>query len=358
MQAQKDNNMTERRNFYRILNVQPDAPIEVIRNNYRTLLQKLRLHPDLGGEDQSASLINEAYAILTDPDKRAKYDSILLNRYNVKSLSRGNLSPPEKSNSSQTSKDQYGNQRNYYRLMNIQPDSSEYIIKTTFHTLKKSSNIPEELLNEAYSVLGNQEKRKLYDKLIKQYEHPDAVKLLQTGSTQLAPQKTKVSANQSKLNNLYGTNKKSSANLNNYQPVITQFCHFCKTPHDQSPCRDTAPLCNECQSPLFPPEQAFLQQNRRDIIRTDQDHMIQFYTYWPGKIHKGMVVDMSPTGLQLITSNELSNEQILKLDADGFKAVGEVTYQNTYDKDLLSTGIKFLTINFTKQKGQFFSASA
>lgn len=357
MQARKENKMAERRNFYRILNVQPDAPIEVIRNNYRTLLQKLRLHPDLGGEDQNASLINEAYTILTDPEKRAKYDTVLLNRYNVKSLSRGNLSSPGKSNAPQTSKDQYGNQRNYYRLMNIQPDSSEHIIKTTFHTLKKIADIPEELLNEAYSVLGNEEKRKRYDKLIEQYAHPDAIKLLQSRSTQVVPHKAQVSTNQSKLNNLYGTNK-NSANLSNYQPVITQFCHFCKTPHDQSPCRDTAPLCNECQSPLFPPEQAFLQQSRRDIIRTDQDQMIQFYTYWPGKTHKGMVVDMSPTGLQLITSHELSNEQILKLDANGFKAVGEVTYQNIYDEDLLSTGIKFLTINFTNQKGQFFSANA
>ena len=47
----------ERRNYYRILNVQPDAPVEIIRNNYRTLLQKLRLHPDLGGVTQQASII-------------------------------------------------------------------------------------------------------------------------------------------------------------------------------------------------------------------------------------------------------------------------------------------------------------
>jgi hypothetical protein len=37
-----------RRNYYRILHVQPDAPMEVIRASYRTLMQKLRFHPDLG----------------------------------------------------------------------------------------------------------------------------------------------------------------------------------------------------------------------------------------------------------------------------------------------------------------------
>ncbi|MCZ6804931.1 MAG: hypothetical protein O7D86_13665 [Proteobacteria bacterium] len=30
----------ERRNYYRILNVQPDAPLEIIKNNYRTTTSK------------------------------------------------------------------------------------------------------------------------------------------------------------------------------------------------------------------------------------------------------------------------------------------------------------------------------
>ena len=59
--------MQNRRNFYRILQVQPDAPTEVIRNNYRTLLQKLRLHPDLGGDLRNASLVNQAWQTLRDP---------------------------------------------------------------------------------------------------------------------------------------------------------------------------------------------------------------------------------------------------------------------------------------------------
>jgi curved DNA-binding protein CbpA len=42
--------MTNRRNHYRTLFVQPDASIEVIRANYRTLMRKLKLHPDLGGD--------------------------------------------------------------------------------------------------------------------------------------------------------------------------------------------------------------------------------------------------------------------------------------------------------------------
>ena len=42
--------MENRRNYYRILHVQPDAPTEIIKSSYRTLMQKLRMHPDLGGD--------------------------------------------------------------------------------------------------------------------------------------------------------------------------------------------------------------------------------------------------------------------------------------------------------------------
>lgn len=66
--------MKNRRNYYRLLQVQPDAPLEVIKASYRTLMQKLKYHPDLGGDEWNAALLNEAYAVLCDPAKRAVYD--------------------------------------------------------------------------------------------------------------------------------------------------------------------------------------------------------------------------------------------------------------------------------------------
>ena len=66
--------MENRRNYYRILQVQPGAPVEIIRASYRTLMQRLKAHPDLGGDHWNAALINEAYAVLTDPARRAEYD--------------------------------------------------------------------------------------------------------------------------------------------------------------------------------------------------------------------------------------------------------------------------------------------
>jgi DnaJ domain len=64
-----------RRNYYRILHVQPDAPEQVIRSSYRTLMQRMKMHPDLGGNHEDATLLNEAYATLTDPEARARYDA-------------------------------------------------------------------------------------------------------------------------------------------------------------------------------------------------------------------------------------------------------------------------------------------
>jgi hypothetical protein len=63
--------------FYKILHVQPDAPVELIRTSYRTLMQELKMHPDLGGDTGRATLINEAFTTLRDPVSRAAYDKTL-----------------------------------------------------------------------------------------------------------------------------------------------------------------------------------------------------------------------------------------------------------------------------------------
>ncbi len=65
----------ERRNLYRILFVQPEAPPEMITAAYRCLMSQLRNDPDLGGNPEKAARINQAYQILRDPAKRKAYDN-------------------------------------------------------------------------------------------------------------------------------------------------------------------------------------------------------------------------------------------------------------------------------------------
>jgi hypothetical protein len=69
--------MKNRRNYYRILQVQPDAPIAIIRASYRTQMRELGKHPDLGGSVSGAAVLNEAYETLSNPESRAEYDKKL-----------------------------------------------------------------------------------------------------------------------------------------------------------------------------------------------------------------------------------------------------------------------------------------
>lgn len=65
------------RNYYEILLVSRDATVDAIRASYRTLMQRRRMHPDLGGDTAAAALVNKAYAVLSDASRRAEYDAYL-----------------------------------------------------------------------------------------------------------------------------------------------------------------------------------------------------------------------------------------------------------------------------------------
>jgi hypothetical protein len=60
--------------YYEILQVHPRASQEMVRKAYRTLMGEMRAHPDLGGDEAQAKLINEAYTVLGDPEVRGAYD--------------------------------------------------------------------------------------------------------------------------------------------------------------------------------------------------------------------------------------------------------------------------------------------
>ena len=71
------------KNFYEILEVDKDASPEVIEKAYKTLIKKF--HPDLQQGnlkeqyEEKIKKINEAYEILSDQEKRDKYNLTLIN---------------------------------------------------------------------------------------------------------------------------------------------------------------------------------------------------------------------------------------------------------------------------------------
>jgi curved DNA-binding protein CbpA len=70
--------MVERRDPYRILQVQPDADADVVRAAYRVLARKV--HPDASAPldevtERRMTDLNWAYSIVRDPIKRAVWES-------------------------------------------------------------------------------------------------------------------------------------------------------------------------------------------------------------------------------------------------------------------------------------------
>ncbi len=68
--------MAEKRDYYEVLGLNKSASEDEIKKSYRKLAKKY--HPDLNPDDKTAEEkfkeVNEAYGILSDPEKKSRYD--------------------------------------------------------------------------------------------------------------------------------------------------------------------------------------------------------------------------------------------------------------------------------------------
>ncbi len=90
------------KNYYDILQVNKNASPEVIEKAYKVLAKKY--HPDLQAEEQKKQAeeilkeINEAYEVLSDPEKKKNYDASIINDF----LKNSRLNPDNNSNDNTT----------------------------------------------------------------------------------------------------------------------------------------------------------------------------------------------------------------------------------------------------------------
>jgi len=239
-----------KRNYYRILHVQADAPLEIIRSSYRTLMQQLKMHPDLGGEHWDAALINEAYATLSNPEKRAEYDRDLLS-------------------------------------FDRQTETST------------ADDAPSEC----------------------------------TRTPSPAPH------------------------------VANNRCPFCQHNNGQLHNIDADRLCPSCGSPLCPAEPPNHEASwMRKVDRFPKDKAVTFYTRWPQPDgHSGQVRDMSLTGMQFSTDQQVGLNQFLKIQCDVCSAIARVVHcrPGSGEPDAAwLVGVEFFTLRFEQSRGAFVSARA
>ena len=323
-------------------------------------MQKLRLHPDLGGEERNARIINQAFAILRNPKLRATYDIKLLKQYNIKTLSTGG-----EFNSNTTTSKPYEtphaqkNQRNYYRVLNIQNDAELEIIQASYRILSTQLTGKKlQLLIEAFAVVGDQIRRLQYDTLLRLHTHAASVEKLKNAQ-QLEKQSIEggaMTVSTTRRRNKPEINLETALNKA-YESIIVHYCQFCKTPYTHASYSGLEHSCTECSSPLSSPADIFASTPRRSLPRIKQSEKADIYVYWPKNPTQVSLKDLSPTGLNFTTKASLDIHQIIKVDAPHFKAIAQVSYCHN-DHSTYRIGASFLTIEFLRTTGSFLSTSA
>ncbi|MFP4160155.1 MAG: DnaJ domain-containing protein [Desulfobacterales bacterium] len=358
-------------NYYRILQVQPDASFEVIRHNYLIILKKLRIHPDLGGSEKDTRLLNIAYETLSDPVKRARHDRELMIHSNIKRLS---LGPLERQGVFSILRKRPllpagMNRRNFYRLLGVHPEADPVVIRERYMAMRAESNVPRELLDTAYSILNHPSKRREYDRLLKRYGHAAAIQQMKPAKPETAGKLPPALHGRPGDENIPGFDPAETLPPGTLKPLPhnaypTAFpkgkplsCPFCNEPHYfRETEKPDSRMCKRCRSPLFFTEDVREPGGGRICDRVRKAETIWFYVYWPGDRLPGRIFDISPTGMRLESEYGLHQGQLVKIDGVSFKAVGEVVHSQTKKNEITSSGIRFLSVDFFTTRGNFLDA--
>lgn len=249
------------------------------------------------------------------------------------------------------------NQRNYYRLMHVQPDAEARVIEVAYHAcLEKSSEEYRLLLDEAFSIIGKKEFRLIYDTLLRLYSHRESVDRL----CQLMHNTSKSDISISNMVPIQHPAGKAKLEIvprdQKFNPVHCRFCGAIGTSYGLND--GMRHSCSECDSPLALPADVFINQSRRSLMRMQQAEAVHIYQSWPGKPSPVLLENLSPIGLSYWASEEFKVKEIIKIDARHFKAVAKIVHCREVQLGKFCVGARFLTVEFTRTTGSFLSAVA
>ncbi len=228
------------------------------------------------------------------------------------------------------------------------------VIKASYRTMmKKLAQHPDlggdhwnsALINEAKEVLTDPAKRVEYDQELMEFYTLSKLSGFQQGQQRSDQTSGRVSPS------------------GQYKPIIKSYCLFCKSPHrsDSPILPDT--ICTQCKSPMYPVKKMITEESsQRAVKRIEKQQEISFFIYWPPKKgYKGQIQDLSPNGLLFLTDQQLSRDQIIKIDSKVLRATARVASclkQGSGLKVNYGIGVEFVTLQFQRSHGTFVSMKA
>jgi len=286
--------------FYRLLHVYPEAPVAVIKASYRAMMQKMRLHPDLGGDAALAQQLNEAVATLCDASKRWQYDALRSVMDN-----RANHTEPGGTPSARAHSKAHNN--------------------TSDNTQRHSQNQYDQAHAHHESAQGS-----------RGFRHSNASATRDTVLLPVKPHcpfcKAVYSANLADV-------KASSANVyDNTRRCYT--CHGAATTVNK--------LIKTGEDDL------------RAMYRHDHTTPVLIWTHWPTDAPvTARMTDLSIVGCALESNARLAAGTVVLLDSPLLNGIGKVRYsQPCVGAQSFSAGLEFLTLQITAEPGAVFSVTA
>lgn len=199
------------------------------------------------------------------------------------------------------------------------------------------------LINQAYAVLSNPEKRRLYD------ESRRSTKGQASGPR---PQRADDAARTSRSD--AHTSPKAGDSGSDDPPR----CHFCRTEYSSPP--RSSERCLGCASPLvleMPIASTHVRElfGRRTAPRVKKAAAFTLYPSWPHLGYPAQLRDLSPTGLSLLTQYPARTSQILKLEGSFLSGVTRVISVRAGMRGIVSIHASFLTGEILTKTGGFVS---
>jgi curved DNA-binding protein CbpA len=218
----------------------------------------------------------------------------------------------------------------YYRILHVQPDAPAPIIHASYRTLVQrafggtggSAEIA--LLDTAYAVLGDPQRRAAYD-------------LARAAGAAPAHDEPAGSPG-------------------------TRSCLFCGALHDLKRVLERDDECGRCLSPLYPAERHRLEYSgQRMLQRIPKEHAIHLWVTWPQDAPiRAEMRNLSLNGMSFTAAVRFETNQIVRIDCTELRALGRIAHieRGAEGAGRFSAGVEFLTLRFRQIRGSFVSAEA